>query len=120
VALDPGRERYEIGRHQGCDVLLYSPSASRQHAQIVLGGDGAWYVRPLPGRSLRAGGRLVEADVRLTDGMRLQLGGDELQVRAGSGAREAGRRLAGAGWLRLGLWGLVAVLLAVIAGVLLL
>jgi hypothetical protein len=71
------QDSYVMGRSRNCDIQLYSPSASRQHARLVRRA-GAWYLEPEEGRTVLAGGSTVKGEVRLVHKMRLQLGGDEL------------------------------------------
>jgi hypothetical protein len=75
VVLD--RETYLIGRSQACDLKLYSPSASREHARLA-SREGKWYLRPINQKTVIANGVQVKEEVRLTHKMRLQFGGDEL------------------------------------------
>ena len=71
------RTSYLLGRSHKCDVPLYSPNASREHARLTF-RDAAWYVQPLGGKAVTADGMKVGDEQRLTHKMRLQLGGDEL------------------------------------------
>ena len=71
------RTSYLVGRSRQCDLPLYSPSASREHARLTF-RDAAWYVQPLGGKTVTANGMNVRDEQRLTHKMRLQLGGDEL------------------------------------------
>jgi pSer/pThr/pTyr-binding forkhead associated (FHA) protein len=71
------RTSYLLGRSHKCDVLLYSPMASREHARLTF-RDGAWYVQPLGGKTVIADGVKVGDEQRLSHKTRLQLGGDEL------------------------------------------
>ena len=71
------RTSYLLGRSHKCDVLLYSPTASREHARLTF-RDGAWYVQPLGGKTVVVGGVKVGDEQRLAHKTRLQFGGDEL------------------------------------------
>jgi len=71
------RTSYLAGRSHKCDLQLYSPSASREHARLTF-RDAAWYVQPLGGKPVIADGVKVRDEQRLTHKMRLQFGGDEL------------------------------------------
>ncbi len=71
------RTSYVIGRSHKCDMALYSPNASREHARLTF-RDAAWYVQPTGDKTVIADGVTVRGELRLTHKMRLQLGGDEL------------------------------------------
>lgn len=71
------RTSYVVGRSHKCDVALYSPSASREHARLTF-RDASWYVQPIGDKSVMADGVTVRDELRLSHKMRLQLGGDEL------------------------------------------
>lgn len=75
ISLD--RTSYLIGRSHHCDLLLYSSSASREHARLSF-RDAAWYVQPESGKTVLANGGPVRGEQRLTHKMRLQFGADEL------------------------------------------
>lgn len=75
IALD--RTSYLVGRSHKCDVVLYSETASREHARLTF-RDAAWYVQPLGEKAVIADGVAVREEQRLTHKTRLQLGGDEL------------------------------------------
>jgi FHA domain len=71
------RDDYLLGRSRACDILLYSGTASREHARLTKRAD-SWYLCPEEGKTVVAGGSTVSSEVRLVHKMRLQLGGDEL------------------------------------------
>ena len=71
------RDSYRLGRAEGSDIPLYSPTASRQHATLLRDAAG-WRLEPAAGKVVLADGDLVQESVRLQHEMRLQLGGDEL------------------------------------------
>ncbi len=121
VVLDPARNEYQVGRHEACDVRLYSPIASRQHARLVAEPDGTWVLRPAAGKPVKAGRKQVEADLPLTNGMRITLGDDAFKVVAeqrGPTAAGAGSPLAGIDRTQLVLFGVIGVLLVAIVAVL--
>ena len=71
------RDIYLIGRKQGADLLLFSPTASREHARLERRSDG-WYILPIEDKRVVANGSGVQGALRLEHKMRLQIGGDEL------------------------------------------
>ena len=71
------RTSYLVGRSHKCDLALYSPTASREHARLTF-RDAAWHLQPLGDKPVIADGNKVGGELRLTHKMRLQLGGDEL------------------------------------------
>jgi hypothetical protein len=75
------RSEYVVGRSkkEGCDILLFSGTASRRHAKLQRQSDG-WYLSPIEDKPVIANGDLVKGSIRLTHKMRLRLGGDELVV----------------------------------------
>jgi pSer/pThr/pTyr-binding forkhead associated (FHA) protein len=68
---------YLLGRKQGADLPLFSPTASREHARLERRSDG-WYVEPIEGKAVIVNGSLLRAAARLEHKTRIQLGGDEL------------------------------------------
>ena len=89
------QDSYVMGRSRSCDIQLYSPSASRQHARLIR-RSGSWYLAPEEGRTVLAGGSTVKDEVRLVHKMRLQLGGDELLFFDESAIGSAAASVAGA------------------------
>lgn len=78
VVLD--RPNMSVGRGQGCDVALVTPTASRMHARVWL-QDGVWMIMPVDGKTLYANGkRYIDTSVKLEHDMRLRLGDDEFVV----------------------------------------
>jgi hypothetical protein len=75
IGLD--RSNYVMGRAHTCEIRLYSPTASREHARLS-NRDGKWYVEPMANRTVLANGVGVKGALRVTHKMRLQFGGDEL------------------------------------------
>lgn len=75
IVLD--RASYLVGRSHKCDIVLYSETASREHARLTF-REAVWYVQPLAGKAVIADGVTVPEEQRLTHKTRLQLGGDEL------------------------------------------
>jgi pSer/pThr/pTyr-binding forkhead associated (FHA) protein len=69
--------QYKVGRAENCEVRLFTETASREHATLV-NRQGAWYLQPLPGKSVIANGSRTREEVALQHKMRLQLGDDEL------------------------------------------
>lgn len=82
LRLDPERVEQRVGRSAECDVVLYTASASRDHARIRRSHDGRWWLAPLPGKLARADGEPVSAPVELCEGLSIRLGGDQLRCRA--------------------------------------
>lgn len=72
-------DQYLMGRARTCDIKLFSPTASREHARLTRRADG-WYVEPYAGKIVLANGSVLRQPMRLEHRMRLQLGGDELVV----------------------------------------
>jgi len=70
------RPAYRLGRGESADIRLYSPTGSREHAQLSL-RDGAWMLEPAPGKVVLANGTSVRGSIRLEHRMRIRLGGDE-------------------------------------------
>lgn len=70
-------DTYLVGRKQGADLPLFSPTASRDHARLERRSDG-WYIVPFEGKRVVANGSSVQGALRLEHKMRLQIGGDEL------------------------------------------
>jgi pSer/pThr/pTyr-binding forkhead associated (FHA) protein len=68
---------YLLGRKQGADLPLFSPTASREHARLERRSDG-WYVEAIEGKAVIVNGSLLRAAARLEHKTRIQLGGDEL------------------------------------------
>jgi pSer/pThr/pTyr-binding forkhead associated (FHA) protein len=73
------RAAYLLGRAPTCDIRLYSPSASREHARLTLRGD-AWHLSPCEDKKIVVNGSVVRGEIRLEPKMRIQLGRDELLV----------------------------------------
>ena len=71
------RAGYRLGRAEGCDIALYSPIASRQHAQLTRAAQG-WVLEAVEGKLVLADGERVTGQVALRHHMRLQFGDDEL------------------------------------------
>lgn len=67
---------YLLGRSHTCTVRLHSATASRQHAKIE-GRSDEWFLSPVGSRPLIIDGHPAYGEVRLRDGMKVQLGGDE-------------------------------------------
>lgn len=74
IALD--RVSYLLGRLRACDIMLYSPTASREHARIIA-RSSTWYLQPLPDKVVLADGVRIGGETPLRHRMRLQLGADE-------------------------------------------
>jgi hypothetical protein len=94
------RPNLVLGRGHGCDVKLFTPTASREHARIWF-EDGQWKIAAMERKSLYVDGvRQAQREVRLRNGMKLRLGDDELVVAeaGGAAADEAPR---GGIWTRL-------------------
>jgi hypothetical protein len=108
---------YRVGRGEGCDIPLYSPTASRHHADLTREAQG-WMLIPVAGKAVLAEGVLVQGSVCLRNQMRLQLGGDEFIFHDETQQR-AEPAAAGAAAPRGAAWGrwivIVAVALAVVA-----
>jgi pSer/pThr/pTyr-binding forkhead associated (FHA) protein len=109
------RDTYLVGRKQGADLPLFSPTASREHARLERRGDG-WYVAPVENKTVVANGSSVHAALRLEHKMRLQIGGDELiffdESSATRAATSASAAAAPAGTRRRWLWVLIICVLA--------
>jgi len=71
------RASYLMGRSVACDLTLYSPTASREHARLHNQG-GAWFIEPVEAREVNVDGVAIKESTRLVHAMRLRLGGDEL------------------------------------------
>ncbi|MEW6268624.1 MAG: FHA domain-containing protein, partial [Thermodesulfobacteriota bacterium] len=94
------RPNLMLGRGHGCDVKLFTPTASREHARMWF-QDGQWRIAALERKSLYIDGvRQAEGEVRLRNGMRLRLGDDELVV-VEAGEAAAGEVPSGGSWARL-------------------
>ncbi len=72
VSLAPGENI--LGREAGAVVWLDSPSVSRRHARIVIGGGGATLEDLGSRNGTRLAGREVTSPVRLADGDAFELG----------------------------------------------
>src|SRR6185369_1042549 len=68
-----------LGRGPTCDIRLYSPTASREHARLTA-RSGTWYLAPCEDKEVLANGAVVQGEIRLEHQMHLQLGRDELLV----------------------------------------
>jgi hypothetical protein len=110
IPLDPARFDYQIGRHEACEIRLYSPSASRRHARLVKRGE-TWFLRPGAGKTVRVGRREAGSEVELKDGQHLRLGEDELRVDGAGSPAHAARR----DWTKIGLAAAVVLLAAALA-----
>jgi len=86
VALD--RSSYLLGRSQTCDIRLFSPTASREHARLI-NRDGGWYIEPVEDRPVLANGATIKGATRLVHKTRIQLGGDELMFLDDSAPRQS-------------------------------
>ncbi|MBI3786497.1 MAG: FHA domain-containing protein [Deltaproteobacteria bacterium] len=116
IVLD--RTSYVAGRMPACEIRLYTPSASREHARFNNVG-GAWEVEAIGDRVVLVNGTPIHAATRLSHQSVVKLGGDEvvfLDERAALAtaapdvaARPPGRQ----GWLVLALVLLGAALAAV-------
>ncbi len=66
-----------IGRGKQCELIVYDPTCSRQHAEVFTSTDGSVFIRDLGSSNGTkvAGKKLVGTDpVKLKDGDRIQLG----------------------------------------------
>jgi pSer/pThr/pTyr-binding forkhead associated (FHA) protein len=71
------RASYVLGRAHTCDIALFSPSASREHARLT-NHEGEWYIEPLQNKSVLVNGSTVSEPTLVTHKMHIQLGADEL------------------------------------------
>jgi predicted component of type VI protein secretion system len=71
-----------IGRHEAADLMVLDNSISRRHAEVAF-RDGAWFIRDLESKSgTRVNGKVIQGDVRLADGDKLQLADASFTIRA--------------------------------------
>jgi hypothetical protein len=75
IPLEP--RLYRIGRAASCDIRLYSPAASREHARLRR-DDAGWVIEPEAGKTLSVEGVVVEVATVLSRRARLKIGDDEL------------------------------------------
>jgi hypothetical protein len=120
VSLDPGRSEYAVGRHEASDIVLYTPSAGRQHARINRGHDGRWYVRPAEGKEVRLGRRTSTDEVALTNGLKITLGDDQFQVKTEPDEAGSGGGLGSIDATKAILFGVIGLLVIAIIAVLIL
>ena len=67
------QQKYVLGRHPDCDIVVDAGAVSRQHAQ-VLGEDGQFFVEDLKSRNgTYVNGQLIEK-------RQLLVGGDMIQI----------------------------------------
>ncbi len=105
------RTDYLIGRSQGADVVLFSQTASREHARLS-NRAGRWTLQPLQNHTVAANGTKTQAEVTVTHNMRLRFGGDELLFLDESGASAAATGAPSRKLLFIGLGVLLAALAA--------
>ena len=91
------RPRLVIGRGSQADIKLFSPTSSREHVRLEE-RSGAWFAEAFEGKTFSIDDGVVQGEVELKVGMRLQLGDDQLVVapagdEAGEGEREPGKGL---------------------------
>jgi len=79
VELDTSQGRYRLGRSESSDIRLYTPEASRDHADIRLSETGEWLLEPLPGQRVLVDGDPLDAPCSLCEGLRIELGGDRFR-----------------------------------------
>ncbi len=77
--LDPARAVYAVGRSEACPIRLYSPTASREHAEITLDAEGRWWLTLLEARTGLADGVGIDAPIEVCEGLSLELGGDRFR-----------------------------------------
>lgn len=83
IDLDDARPtRMRMGRASDCDVLLFSATASRCHAELRREPDGSWWILPVEGCLVLADGAPVSDRCELCEGLALELGRDRLRCRA--------------------------------------
>ena len=71
-----------VGRHEAADLMVLDNSVSRRHAEVVY-RDGAWFIRDLESKSgTRVNGKVIQGEVRLADGDKLQLADVSFTIRA--------------------------------------
>jgi two-component system cell cycle response regulator len=66
-----------IGRGKQCELIVFDPTCSRQHAEVFTGADGSVFIRDLGSSNGTkvAGKKLAGTDpIKLKDGDRIQLG----------------------------------------------
>jgi hypothetical protein len=80
LLLDAGQTRQQVGRSRRCAIRLYSSSASREHAELVLSAEGEWLLSPSPGRTVLADGGPIEGACELCEGLQLAFGDDRFRV----------------------------------------
>lgn len=68
---------YRMGRSSSCDIPLFSPEASRDHARLRKEAQG-WVIEPQPGKLVLVNGASIAGPVNLGQKARLRLGGDDL------------------------------------------
>jgi diguanylate cyclase (GGDEF)-like protein len=66
-----------IGRGKQCELIVFDPTCSRQHAEVFTGADGQIFIRDIgSSNGTKVAGKKLEGrdPVRLKDGDRIQLG----------------------------------------------
>lgn len=79
ILLEPSDSKRSVGRAEGSDVRLYTPSASREHAVIAVNEAGEWVLTPSAGKSVLVDGEVTTGPVVLEAGLNVILGHDHLR-----------------------------------------
>jgi hypothetical protein len=79
LRLDASHWKVSLGRGDGCDIRLYTASASREHAVIAGNEAGEWVLTMGDGKTVLIDGESTSEPVVLEVGMNLVLGQDHLR-----------------------------------------
>lgn len=82
IPLETAKGAYRVGRSVDCDIRLFSPTASREHAQLRRDECGRWLLERSPGREVLADGEPIEGSCELCEGLSLVMGSDRLVCRS--------------------------------------